>query len=62
METDKKIIKRRDKILWRLRKKGIRVLTKQCTVFHPYGENPEAVLQVRQLRSEYYFTVQFEIV
>ena len=32
--------KRRNNILYRLRKKGIRCVTKERTIFIPYGKNP----------------------
>lgn len=54
--------KRRANILYRLRKKGVRCDTKAKEVYYPYGENPNAVVQIRRLREEYNFSVQFEIV
>jgi hypothetical protein len=61
MNLSKKELKRRSNILYRLRKKGVRVLTEDRTIFYPGGCNPYSVLQVRQLTSEYKFKVQFEI-
>ena len=54
--------KRRANILYRLRRKGVRCQTRQRIIFYPYGRNPNEVLQIRQLREEYNFTVQFTIV
>lgn len=54
-------LKRRAGLLYRLRKKGIRCLTRQRTIFYPYGRDPNEVLQIRRLREEYDFTVQFTI-
>ena len=54
--------KRRSNILYRLRKKGVRVNTKERTIFIPYGEDPNREVQVGRLRKEYHFNVQFEII
>lgn len=54
--------KRRANLLYRLRRKGIRCLTEQFTIFFPYGEDPNIIPEVRSLREEYHFSVQFEIV
>jgi hypothetical protein len=56
----KKVRKHRD-IIYRLRKKDVRVETKVRIIYFPYGQNPDDVVQVRRLRSEFNFTVQFEI-
>ncbi|PXZ44934.1 hypothetical protein DMB45_00350 [Sanguibacteroides justesenii] len=50
--------KRRANILYRLRKKGIRCVTRERTIFYPFGENPYDILQIRQLLSEFNFVVQ----
>ncbi|HAH74245.1 MULTISPECIES: hypothetical protein [Butyricimonas] len=55
---DPKRYKRRNNILYRLRKKGIRCVTKERTIFIPYGINPYDILQIRQLLSEYHFVIQ----
>lgn len=55
---DAKKYKRRNNILYRLRKKGIRCITRDQTIFYPYGENPYDILQIRQLLSEFNFVVQ----
>lgn len=52
---------RRTYLLHRLRKQGIRCLTKEYTIFFPYGEDPNAISEIRNLRGEFNFTVQFEI-
>ncbi len=52
---------RRAHLLHRLRKQGIRCLTKEYTIFFPYGEDPNAISEIRNLRGEFNFTVQFEI-
>ncbi len=54
--------KRRANLLYRLRQKGIRCLTEQFTIFFPYGEDPNIISEVRCLREEYHFSVQFEII
>lgn len=54
--------KRRANLLYRLRQKGIRCLTEDFTIFFPYGEDPNVISEIRSLREEYYFSVQFEIV
>lgn len=53
--------KRRANLLYQLRQKGIRCLTRQYTIFFPYGQDPDTVSEIRSLRSEYHFTVQYEI-
>ena len=57
----RKKLKRRANILYRLRKKDVSVNTRTRTIFYKYGENPDAVLQIRQLREEFNFNVQFKI-
>lgn len=56
------MVKRRANLLYRLRKKGVRCDTRQRTIYYPYGANPEGVIQIKRLREEYHFDVQFEIV
>ena len=55
-------MKRRDNLLYKLRKKGVEVDIKQRTIFIPYGENPDKAVQIGRLRKEFYFEVQFIIV
>ena len=54
--------KRRSNLLYRLRKKGVQVNTKERTIFIPNGEDPSLVVQVRSLIKEYHFIVQFVII
>lgn len=48
-------------MLYRLRKKGVRCDTRHRTIFYPYGQNPNEVLEIRRLREEFNFTVQFQL-
>lgn len=57
----KKQLQRRAYLLYKLRKKGIRCLTRQFTIFYPYGKDPESVSEICRLRKEFHFSVQFEI-
>ena len=57
-----KKLKRRANILYRLRKKGVRCNTRAREISFPYGKDPDGVVQIRQLREEFNFSVQFEIV
>ena len=59
---NKKQLRRRAYLLHRLRKQGIRCLTRYRTIFYPYGEDPKSVPQISCLMSEFHFQVQFEIV
>lgn len=54
--------KRRVNLLYKLRQKGIRCLTWQFTIFFPYGEDPDVISEIRNLRKEFHFAEQFEIV
>lgn len=58
MKSVVKKIKRRDNILYRLRRKGYKVHTQQRTIYLAFGEDPNLVLQIKQLREEYKFTIQ----
>lgn len=58
----KGVWKRGSNILYKLRKKGVRVDTKSRTIFFPYGEDPSQMIQISRLRREYHFNVQFEII
>ena len=53
---------RRKNLLYRLRKKGVKVNTRERCVYLPYGSEPDNIAQVRRLRREYDFVVQFDIV
>lgn len=57
---DKKL-KRRANLLYRLRKHGVRVDTKQKTIFIPYLEDPYQFVQAKHLAKEYFFNIQFII-
>lgn len=54
--------KRRNNLLYQLNQKGIRCLTQEFTIFYPYGEDPDAVPEICNLRKEFNFSVQFVIV
>lgn len=54
--------KRRNSLLYQLNQKGIRYLTQEFTIFYPYGEDPDAVSEICNLRKEFNFSVQFVIV
>ena len=60
MQTDR-VIKRRNNLLYNLRKKGVRCLTKERMIFFPYGEDPRKVSQIVRLCQEYHFHVQLEL-
>lgn len=59
---NKKQLRRRAYLLNRLRKQGVRCLTRCRTIFYPYGEDPKSVPYICQLTGEFDFHVQFEIV
>jgi hypothetical protein len=61
-DQNKKRMKRRANILYRLRRKGFICDTRQRTIYWR-GEwgNPQSALQVRQLRGEFHFEVQYEL-
>ena len=48
-------------LIYRLRKKGFRVITGQRMIMVAYLSNPKEVRQVARLVSEFNFCVQFEI-
>ncbi|TFU92414.1 hypothetical protein E4T81_12555 [Barnesiella sp. WM24] len=48
-------------LIYRLRKKGIRVNTKERVIFLPYGERVEDYVQIVRLQREFYLNVQFII-
>ena len=58
---NKKQLRRRAYLLYKLRKKGIPCLTRQFTIFYPYGKDPETMAEIVHLRKEFHFSVQFEI-
>ena len=51
----------RDNLLYRLRKKGVRVQTKERTIYFAFDGKPFQIVQVQRLCSEYNFYVQLEI-
>lgn len=57
----KKQLRRRAYLLHRLRRQGIRCLTRCRTIFYPYGEDPRSVPHICCLMNEFHFQVQFEI-
>lgn len=52
---------KRDNLLYRLRKKGVRVITRERTIFFPYDGEPFKTIQVKRLCKEFHFHVQLEI-
>lgn len=40
---------KRDNLLYRLRKKGVRVITRERTIFFPYDGEPFKTIQVKRL-------------
>ncbi|KAA6351243.1 hypothetical protein EZS27_001389 [termite gut metagenome] len=48
-------------LIYRLRRKGFKVITGQRTIMAEYLSNPVEVRQIRRLVNEYNFNVQFEI-
>ncbi len=54
-----KSLRRRANLLYSLRKKGIRCLTKERVIFFPYGDQePLQVKQIAALCNDYNFHVQ----
>lgn len=51
---------KRDNLLYRLRKKGVRVLTRERTIFFAWGGDPFRIIQVKRLCKEFHFSVQLE--
>lgn len=59
---DKKKLKRRTNVLYRLRRwGGVKCVTREATIYLEYGQDPDAILQVKQLRDEFNFVIQYEI-
>ena len=48
-------------LIYRLRKKGFRIITKQQTIMAEYLSKPLETAQIRRLVKEYNFNIQFEI-
>ncbi len=52
---------KRDNLLYRLRKKGVRVQTRERTIFFSLDGEPIKIIQIKRLCKEFYFHVQLEI-
>lgn len=52
---------KRDNLLYKLRKKGVRVLTRERTIFFAFDREPFDVVQVKRLCREFNFHVQLVI-
>lgn len=52
---------KRDNLLYRLRKKGVRADTRECTIFFGVGGDPFKIRQIRRLCREFHFNVQLVI-
>ena len=52
---------KRDNLLYRLRKKGVRADTRECTIFFGVGGDPFKIRQIRRLYREFHFNVQLVI-
>lgn len=52
---------RRDDLLYRLRKKGVRVQTRERTIFFSFDGEPFKIIQIKRLCKEFHFHVQLEI-
>lgn len=52
---------KRDNLLYKLRKKGVRVLTRERTIFLAFDDKPFDVIQVKRLCREFHFIVQLEL-
>ncbi|WP_199741395.1 hypothetical protein [Prevotella sp. OH937_COT-195] len=52
---------KRDNLLYRLRKKGVRVHTKERTIYFAFDGEPFQIVQVKRLCREFNFYVQLEI-
>ena len=51
----------RDNLLYRLRKKGVRVQTRERTIYFAHDGEPFKITQVQRLCKEFLFVVQLEI-
>ncbi|WP_199220665.1 hypothetical protein [Prevotella sp. oral taxon 376] len=52
---------RRDNLLYRLRKKGVRVQTRERTIFFSFDGESFKIIQIKRLCRELHFVVQLEI-
>jgi hypothetical protein len=48
-------------LIYRLRRKGFNVITRQKTIFCEYLSSPDDTIEIKRLRNEFHFSVQFEI-
>jgi hypothetical protein len=48
-------------LICRLHRKGFNVATRQKTIFCEYQSCPDDTIEIKRLRSEFHFGVQFEI-
>jgi hypothetical protein len=48
-------------LIYRLRRKGFKVATRQKTIFCEYQSSPDDTIEIKRLRNEFHFLVQFEI-
>jgi hypothetical protein len=48
-------------LIYRLRRKGFSVKTGQKTIFCEYQSSPDDTIEIKRLRDEFHFLVQFEI-
>lgn len=49
---------KRDNLLYRLRKKGVKVQTRERTIFFPFNGKPFYIIQIYRLCKECKFKVQ----
>jgi len=56
--TQKQRLKRRANLLYRIRKKNIRVNTRTQTIYTVYGEPVPDIARIRPLTQEYHFVIQ----
>ena len=54
-------LNRRANLLYRLRRKGIEVNTRQRVIFIPYGQQPADYIQAVRLCREFHFNIQYII-
>ncbi|WP_314313720.1 hypothetical protein [Hoylesella saccharolytica] len=52
---------KRDNLLYRLQKKGVRANTREHTIFFGVGGSPLEIRQIRRLCREFHFNVQLVI-
>lgn len=52
---------KRDNLLYRLRKKGMRANTREHTIFFGMGGEPFEIRQIRRLCRDFHFNVQLVI-